>query len=115
VGLAATEADVIATLNAGGQLIWRGVKIKASDAMARSGLSGTYQWLVFQWNTSQLNPPGQDNVLSLSVNRSEGVMYDALRLEIANASADPAVTGWHDYEYLFGSTYTPANDSMPNP
>jgi hypothetical protein len=113
-GLAASEADVIATLN-GSQLIWHGVKTKASDAMARSGLSGTYQWLVFQWNTSQLNPPGQDNVLTLAVNRSEGVMYDALRMEITDTSADPAVRGWNDYEYLFGSAFTPADDAVPNP
>ncbi len=114
VGLAASEADVIATLN-GSQLIWHGVKTKPSDAMVRSGLSGTYQWLVFQWNTSQLNPAGQDNVLTLAVNRNEGVMYDALRMEITSASADPAATGWNDYEYLYGSAYTPANDSLPNP
>jgi hypothetical protein len=83
--------------------------------MARSGLSGTYQWLVFQWNTSQLNPPGQDNVLTLAVNRSEGVMYDALRMEITDTSADPAARGWNDYEYLFGSAFTPADDAVPNP
>lgn len=114
VALASNAADVIPELNGANQLIWRGVGIKASDAMVRSGLSGTYQWVVFQWNTSQLNPPGQDNVITLSVNRPEGVMYDALRLEITNTSADPAVTGWNDYEYLYGTTYKPANDAIEN-
>lgn len=114
VALAATAADVIPEMNGANQLIWRGVSIRASDAMVRSGLSGTYQWVVFQWNTSQLNPPGEDNVITLSVNRPEGVMYDALRLEITNTSADPAVTGWNDYEYLYGTTYKPANDALEN-
>jgi Polysaccharide lyase family 4, domain III/Polysaccharide lyase family 4, domain II len=114
VPLAATAADVIPALN-GNELVWHGVGIKASDAMARSGLAGTYQWVVFQWNTSQLNPPGQDNVITLSVNRPEGVMYDALRMEITNQSAAPATTGWNDYEFLYGSTYVGANDALPNP
>src|ERR1700728_1652115 len=114
VPLAATAADVIPALN-GNELVWHGVGIKASDAMARSGLAGTYQWVVLQWNTSQLNPPGQDNVITLSVNRPEGVMYDALRMEITNQSAAPATTGWNDYEFLYGSTYVGANDALPNP
>ena len=53
-------------------------------------------------------------MITLSVNRPEGVMYDALRLEITNTSADPAVTGWNDYEYLYGTTYKPANDALEN-
>lgn len=77
-------------------------------------MAGTYQWVVFQWNTSQLNPPGDDNVITLSVNRANGVMYDALRFEITNRSADPATTGWNDYEYLYGTTYKPANDALEN-
>jgi Polysaccharide lyase family 4, domain II/Polysaccharide lyase family 4, domain III len=114
VPLAATAADVIPSLNGGNTLVWHGVGIKASDAMVRSGFEGTYQWVVFQWNTSLLNPPGQDNVISLTVNRANGVMYDALRLEITNTSADHSVTGWNDYEYLYGSTYEAANDAVPN-
>ncbi len=111
VGLAAAEGSLIVTLN-GHQLIWHATK--ASDPMVRSGLSGTYQSVVFQWDASQLNAPGQDNVIALSVNRQEGVMYDALRMEITNASADPANTGWNDYEYLYGSTDKPANDALPS-
>jgi hypothetical protein len=114
VPLAATAADVIPALNRN-ELVWHGVGIKASDAMVRSGLAGTYQWVVFQWNTSQLNPPGQDNVITLTVNRPNGVMYDALRMEITNESAAPAVTGWNDYEFLYGSVYVGANDGVENP
>lgn len=115
VGLASTEADVLPSLNGGPELIWHGVGIKASDAMLRSGDAGTYQWVVYQWNTSQLNPPGKDNVITLTVNRPAGVQYDALRLAITNQSAAPSVTGWHDYEFLYGNTYVPANDAVSNP
>jgi hypothetical protein len=69
---------------------------------------------VFQWNTSQLNPAGMDNVITFNVNRTQGVMYDALRTEIINTSADHTVTGWNDYEFLYGTTYQPANDAIQN-
>ncbi len=113
VGLAATEASVTVSLN-GNPLVWHGFNLKNADAGVRSGFSGTYQWVVFQWNTNQLNPPGADNVLTFNVNRTQGVMYDALRMEIANASAAHETTGWNDYEYLNSSTYEPANDILPN-
>ncbi|HWF48475.1 MAG TPA: polysaccharide lyase family protein, partial [Bryobacteraceae bacterium] len=77
VGLAATEADLTVSLN-GAPLIWHGYNLKNADAGVRSGFSGTYQWVVFQWNTNQLNPPGMDNVITFNVNRTQGVMYDAL-------------------------------------
>jgi hypothetical protein len=41
-------------------------------------------------------------------------MIDAMRMEITNKSADPAVTGWHDYDYVYGSSQTYANDAVPN-
>ena len=113
VGLAATEASMTVSLN-GHPLVWHGFNLKNSDAAVRSGFSGTYQWVVFQWDTSQLNPPGQDNVITFNVNRTQGVMYDALRMEITNASADHTATGWNDYEFLYGSTYEPANDAVAN-
>jgi hypothetical protein len=113
VGLAATEADLTVSLN-GSPLVWHGYNLKNADAAVRSGFSGTYQWVVFEWNTSQLNPPGQDNVLTFDVNRTQGVMYDALRMEISNTSAAHEATGWNDYEYLNSSTYEPANDALPN-
>jgi hypothetical protein len=113
VGLAATEASMTVSLN-GNPLVWHGFNLKNSDAGVRSGFSGTTQWVVFQWNTSQLNPAGMDNVITFNVNRTQGVMYDALRTEITNTSADHTVTGWNDYEFLYGTTDEPANDAIPN-
>ena len=98
----------------GNPLVWHGFGIKNADAQVRSGLSGTYQWVVFEWNTSQLTPAGADNVITFSVNRDQGVMYDALRMEIANTPASHEVTGWNDYEYLNSSAYEPANDAVSN-
>ena len=40
---------------------------------------------------------------------------NAFRMEITNTSADPAVTGWHDYEYLYNSAVTMQNDAVLNP
>jgi hypothetical protein len=113
VGLAATEDSPTVTLN-GNPLSWHGFNLKNSDAAVRSGFSGTTQWVVFQWNTSQLNPPGQDNVITFHVGRTQGIMYDALRAEITNSSADHTATGWNDYEFLYGTTYEPANDAVGN-
>ncbi len=113
VGLAATEASMTVSLN-GHPLVWHGFNVKNADAGVRSGFSGTYQWVVFQWDTSQLNPPGQDNVITFNVNRTQGVMYDALRMEITNNSADHTATGWNDYEFIYGSTDQPANDAVAN-
>ncbi len=113
VGLAATEASMTVSLN-GSPLVWRGFGIKNADAGVRSGFSGTYQWVVFEWNTSQLNPPGTDNVVTFNVNRTQGVMYDALRMEITGASAAHETTGWNDYEYVNSSTYEPAIDGVSN-
>ncbi len=113
VGLAATEASLTVSLN-GTPLVWHGFGLKNADAGVRSGFSGTYQWVVFQWNTNQLNPPGADNVLTFNVNRTQGVMYDALRMEITNTSAAHEATGWNDYEYVNSSTYEPADDTLAN-
>jgi hypothetical protein len=113
VGLAATESSMTVSLN-GNPLVWHGFNLKNADASVRSGFSGTYQWVVFQWNTSQLNPPGMDNVINFNVGRTEGVMYDALRMEMTNTSADHTVTGWNDYEFLTTGTYEPANDAIEN-
>ncbi|MGH9585255.1 MAG: polysaccharide lyase family protein, partial [Bryobacteraceae bacterium] len=113
VGLAATEASMTVSLN-GVPMVWHGYGLKNADAGVRSGFSGTYQWVVFQWNSSQLNPPGADNVITFNVNRTQGVMYDALRMEITNKSAAHEVTGWNDYEYLYGAIDEPANDSIAN-
>lgn len=118
VGLAGTEANLTASLN-GNSLTWPGLgpanpNPKLADADARSGFSGTNQWIAFQWNTSQLNAPGADNVLTFHVDKTQGVMYDALRMEITNSSAAHEGTGWNDYEYVNSSSYEPANDAVAN-
>jgi hypothetical protein len=111
VALASTYGSVVANLN-GHQLIWH--YVNSSDAMIRSGLSGYYQWVVLDWPTSYLNAPGVDNVLSFGVSQI-GWMPDAIRMEITNSTGDPAVTGWHDYEYVNASKYTAATDAAANP
>jgi hypothetical protein len=119
VGLADTEPNLTVSLN-GNPLAWPGLgptnpHPKLADADVRSGFSGTYQWVVFQWNTSQLNPPGADNVFTFHVdNHQQGVMYDALRMEVTNNSAAHETTGWKDYEFLNATTYEPADDSVGN-
>jgi hypothetical protein len=82
--------------------------------MVRSGLSGYYQWVVFEWPTSDLNAAGADNVITLGPSQTDGFMSDAYRLEITPTSSNPTVTGWHDYEWVSGSSYTAANDAVPN-
>ncbi len=111
LGLASTYGSVVASLN-GHQLIWH--YVNSSDAMIRSGLSGYYQWLVLDWPESYLNAPGADNVLTFGVSQI-GWMPDAIRMEITDSTGDPAVTGWHDYEYVNAGKYTAANDAVPNP
>lgn len=111
VGLAATEADLTASLN-GTSLTWTGTHF--ADADARSGFSGTYQWVVFQWPASLLNASGFDNVVTFHVDKTQGVMYDALRMEITHSSAAHESTGWNDYEFVTSGTYEPANDAASN-
>jgi hypothetical protein len=85
-----------------------------ADADVRSGFSGTYQWVVFQWPASLLSAPGADNVLSFHVDKTQGVMYDALRMEITPNSAAHGATGWNDYEFVTSGAYEPANDAVNN-
>jgi hypothetical protein len=118
VALASTEANYTVTLN-GNPLTWSA--INKSDAAVRSGLSGYTQWFAFQWPASELSPTGQNNVLTISVNSTQGDQDDALRLELTNTSADPTTRGWNDYTFLTagataGTTAsTAANDTVPNP
>ena len=113
VGVAAAESSLVVSLN-GQQLTWFGYNHKNADAAVRSGFSGTYQWVVFQWPVSALNAPGQDNLITFHVSRTQGDEYDALRMEISNTSANPAVTGWNDYDYVDAGTSSFANDSNGN-
>jgi len=117
VSLAATEASYIVTLN-GKQLIWSNVN--KSDAAVRSGLSGYTQWIAFQWPASALNPAGENNVITIGVSQPQGDEDDALRLELTNTSAAPAVRGWNDYSFVTagptGASVTVSpNDTIPNP
>jgi len=41
-------------------------------------------------------------------------MYDALRMEITDKSANHTITGWNDYEFIDLTTDQPANDSVSN-
>ena len=111
VGLAATEANLTVSLN-GTPLTWTGTHF--ADADVRSGFSGTYQWVVFQWPASLLNPSGSDNVLTFHVDKTQGVMYDALRMEITDDSAAHESSGWNDYEFVASGIYEPANDAVNN-
>jgi hypothetical protein len=112
VSLAATEASYIVTLN-GQQLVWSSAN--KSDAAVRSGLSGYTQWIAFQWPASALNAAGQNNVLTISVSQPQGDEDDALRLELTNTSAAPAVRGWNDYSFITAGTAVSPNDAVPNP
>ena len=109
VGLASVEGSLTVSLN-GHPITWH--YINSSDAMTRSSNSGYYQWIVYEWPTSDLLAAGDNNVLTFSVSQPDGVMYDALRMEISSTGANPTTTGWHDYEYTSTTTYTAANDAV---
>jgi hypothetical protein len=111
LALAATEGSVTVSLN-NHRLSWHA--LNANDAMLRSALAGYTQWIAYQWDVTDLNAAGADNILTISTSEGAGDMIDALRFETTSKSADPAVTGWHDYEYLYNSSYTRANDSVEN-
>jgi len=111
IGLPCVESNLTASLN-GHALTW--TAINPSDCMVRSGFSGYYQWVVFEWPTSDLEASGNQDTLELTVgsNAQEGVEYDALRMEVSSKGANPNTTGWHDYEYVTSGTYIAANNSV---
>jgi hypothetical protein len=113
VALAAAKSGLTVSLN-GHALAWSNSDINDSDPSARSGFSGFYQWIAFEWPASYLNAAGADNVLTFTISGYDGVMYDALRMEISPTGANPSTTGWHDYEYIAASGITHANDAVPN-
>jgi len=80
-----------------GSLLW--YPRLGSDPEQRSGVAGYNNYAVFQFNTADLNAAGTDNVLTLW--GSGSCMYDALKLEIGSTSADPAVSGWPEYDWLY--------------
>ncbi len=114
MALAATEASLIVELN-GNQEIWHAGNY--SDPMVRSGDAGFYQWAAFQFPTSDLlTADNANDEFTFSVSQSEGVMYDAMRMEITNTSADPSVTGWYDYAWVTGTnSQVLANDAVSQP
>jgi hypothetical protein len=113
VSMAGTDGNVTVSLN-GHSLTWNGLNtLKTADVATRSGLSSTYQWVVFEWPTSDLAAAGASNEITIS--NTNQMEYDALRFEISNTSSNPSTRGWHDYEWVNASTYTPADDSVANP
>ena len=42
-------------------------------------------------------------------------MYDAMRMEITNTSADPSVTGWYDYAWVTGADSQVLADDAVSP
>jgi hypothetical protein len=113
IGMAGTDGNVTVSLN-GHSLTWNGLNtLKTADVATRSGLSATYQWVVFEWPTSDLAAAGASNEITLSCTGQ--MEYDALRMEISNTSSSPSTRGWYDYEWVNATTYTPANDAVENP
>jgi autotransporter-associated beta strand protein len=98
VGLAANEGNLTISLN-GNPLTWT-YGANNTDAMIRSGDSGVYDFLVYQWPVSDLKSAGSLDQMTFSVSTNEGDEYDALRMEIDNTGANPAVTGWDDYYFI---------------
>jgi hypothetical protein len=92
-------------------LLWYGRL--GSDPDVRSGVAGYNNYVVFELPTSDLNPAGQDNVMTLY--STGAIMYDALKLEIGPASANPSVTGWPEYDWMHyvGSSSTQQSASAP--
>jgi rhamnogalacturonan endolyase len=115
VGLVAFDASLVVTLN-GHSETWSYNNFSPDDPMVRSGDAGFYQWAAFQFPTSDLSAVGTDNEFTFGVSaHTDGVMYDALRMEITNTSASPSTTGWDDYTYINGSSQTAPVDSTGIP
>jgi rhamnogalacturonan endolyase len=116
VAVACQEGSYVLNLNNTQQFVFSRATPNESDCMVRSGLSGYTLWFVTQWPTSALTQTvGGDNVITIGMSQAEGSSDDALRLELTNTSADPAVTGWHDYSFMTNGTTTANNDAVPNP
>jgi autotransporter-associated beta strand protein len=115
VGAVALSASLVVTLNGNSETWGYNNFPGPNDPMTRSGDAGFYQWAVFEFPTSDLTAAGiaNDNVLTFGVSaHTNGVMYDAIRMEITNTSSNPSVTGWLDYTYIHDSNS--ADDVAPN-
>ena len=116
LALSATQGAEKVSLNGTPALTYTPSSSFNSDAIERSGLSGYYQLVTFQWPVSALNTAGQDNVITTQtsgVNSQDS--DDALRVELSVNGAAPSVTGWHDYTFVTSGTTTAVNDTVPNP
>jgi rhamnogalacturonan endolyase len=112
VGLTAMDASLTVALNNHSET-WNAVGFNVDDPSTRSGDAGFYQWAVFEFPTSDLTSVGSDNDFTFAVSGAgDGVMYDALRMEIDATGANPSVTGWHDYTFLSPSTTVAPNDAL---
>jgi hypothetical protein len=121
VGYSASQGGEKVALNGTTALTYTPPSSDNSDAIERSGLSGVYQHVVYQWPIADLNPSGQDNVITTQYNgggtNSED-SDDALTVSLSPTSAQPSVTGWHDYQFIAAAgagTTTAVNDAVPNP
>jgi hypothetical protein len=124
VGIVALDASLVVALN-GHSETWSYNGFSPDDPMVRSGDAGFYQWAAYQFPISDLNAVGTDDEFTFGVSaHADGVMYDAIRMEITNTSANPTTTGWDDYTYINGSTQvapddadaqTAVNDLTPEP
>jgi hypothetical protein len=104
VATVALDASLTLALN-GHSETWSYNSFSPDDPQVRSGVAGFYQWAAFEFPTADLTAAGLDNLLTLSPSaHTDGIMYDALRMEITNTSANPSTTGWQDYTYISGST-----------
>jgi hypothetical protein len=122
VGLACNYGSYVAVLSNGTTSVsrtWGYSSSTYSDCAIRSGLSGYYEWIVFEYPVSALNSTvGGDNTISISTSQTNGAMDDALRLELSTTTAAPTTTKWYDYEYV-GTSSSSNNvhsvDSSSNP
>lgn len=120
-GYAASQGGEKVSLNGTTALVYTPPSKDNSDAIERSGLSGVYQFVVYQWPISALNPAGQDNVITTQYNgggTNSEVSDDALTVSLSPTSAQPSVTGWNDYQFIAAAgagTNTTVNDAAPNP
>ena len=115
VALVAFDASLVVSLN-GHSETWSYNAFAPDDPMVRSGDAGFYQWAAFQFPVSDLAAVTADNEFTFGVSaHTDGVMYDALRMEITNTSANPATTGWDDYTYINGNTQIAPDDAVGLP
>jgi hypothetical protein len=122
VGYSASQGGEKVTLNGTTPLIYTPPSADDSDAIERSGLSGVYQFVVYQWPISDLNAAGDDNIITTQFNATSGtdsqISDDALTVSLSPTSAQPSVTGWNDYQFIAAAgagTTTKVNDAVPNP